>query len=166
VILSETFEVMLLPRRVPRRVRPVRVFFRVTWWAWSSWGALRPQEPRRQSYLAVYGPLSMVMLIITWTLGLILGFAVLQWGAHTQLDRPASLASELYTSGLTFFTVGFGDVNPRTPSSKLVSVAEAGTGFGFIAVVIGYLPVLYQLYARREIQSCNSMPGPARRPRL
>ena len=150
-VLTETFEVMLLPRRVPRRVRAVRIFFRLTWWVWSRLGVLRPQGPRRQGYLAVYGPFSMVLLTITWALGLILGFAVLQWGADTQLDRPASLASELYTSGLTFFTVGFGDVNPRTPFSKLVSVAEAGTGFGFIAVVIGYLPVLYQLYARREI---------------
>jgi hypothetical protein len=52
---------------------------------------------------------------------------------------------------LTFFTLGFGDVAPQTPLAKLIIVAEAGTGFGFIAVVIGYLPVLYQLYARREI---------------
>jgi hypothetical protein len=33
---------------------------------------------------------------------------------------------------------------------KLLAVLEAGTGLGFIAVVIGYLPVLYQLFARRE----------------
>jgi hypothetical protein len=52
---------------------------------------------------------------------------------------------------LTFFTVGFGDVSPISPVAKAISVAEAGIGFGFIAVVIGYLPVLYQLYARREI---------------
>ena len=69
-ILSETFEVMLLPRRVPRRVRAVRVFFRLTWWAWSGLGVLRPEGPPRQRYLAVYGPLSMVLLIITWALGL------------------------------------------------------------------------------------------------
>jgi hypothetical protein len=150
-VLSETFEVMLLPRRVPRRVRPVRIFFRFTWWAWSSLGVVIPQGPRRQSYLAVYGPFSMVMLMITWALGLILGFALLQWGVDSGSDSRPSLTSQLYTSGLTFFTVGFGDVSPMTPLAKLISVAEAGVGFGFIAVVIGYLPVLYQLYARREI---------------
>jgi hypothetical protein len=154
-ILSETFEVMLLPRRVPRRVRPVRVFFRLTWWAWSSLGASIPQGPRqgprRQSYLAVYGPFSMVMLMITWALGLILGFGLLRWGVDSGLDSRPNLTSQLYASGLTFFTVGLGDVSPLTPLAKLISVAEAGIGFGFIAVVIGYLPVLYQLYARREI---------------
>jgi hypothetical protein len=150
-ILTETFEVMLLPRRVPRRVRAVRVFFRLTWWAWSGLGVLRPEGPRRQSYLAVYGPLSMVLLIITWALGLILGFSLLQWGLDPGSDPRPNLTTQLYTSGLTFFTVGFGDVSPRTSLAKLIAVAEAGTGFGFIAVVIGYLPVLYQLYARREI---------------
>jgi hypothetical protein len=150
-ILSETFEVMLLPRRVPRRVRPVRVFFRLTWWAWSSLGARIPQGPRRQSYLAVYGPFSMVILMITWALGLILGFALLQWAVVSGLASRSTFTTQLYASGSTFFTVGFGDVSPMTPVAKLISVAEAGIGFGFIAVVIGYLPVLYQLYARREI---------------
>jgi hypothetical protein len=79
-ILSETFEVMLLPRRVPRRVRPVRIF------------------------LAVYGPFSMVMLMITWALGLILGFGLLRWGVDSGLDSRRNLTSQLYASGLTFFT--------------------------------------------------------------
>jgi len=150
-ILSETFEVMLLPHRIPRRVHMVRIFFRLTWWIWSGLSVLRRPGRSRQSYLAVYGPLSMVLLIITWAIGLILGFGLLQWAVHAQLEPRPNLASQLYTSGLTFFTVGFGDVAPRTPLAKMIVVAEAGTGFGFIAVVIGYLPVLYQLYARREI---------------
>src|SRR5438445_12276844 len=54
-------------------------------------------------------------------------------------------------SGETFVTLGYGDLAPQNRLAKVISVIEAGTGFGFIAVVIGYLPVLYQLYARREI---------------
>jgi hypothetical protein len=91
----------------------------------------------------------MVLLILTWAMGLILGFGLLQWILHAGLDRPPNLASQPYTSGLTFFTVGFGDVAPQTRLAKLIGVAEAGTGFGFIAVVIGYLQVQYQLYARK-----------------
>jgi hypothetical protein len=109
------------------------------------------QGQRRQSYLAVYGPLSMVILMITWAWCLIVGFGLLQWGVDSELGLRPTLGSQLYTSGLTFFTVGFGDVSPISPVAKVISVAEAGIGFGFIAVVIGYLPVLYQLYARREI---------------
>jgi hypothetical protein len=91
------------------------------------------------------------MLMITWALGLILGFALLQWAVVSGLASRPTFTTQLYASGSTFFTVGFGDVSPMTPVAKLISVAEAGVGFGFIAVVIGYLPVLYQLYARREI---------------
>src|SRR5439155_741590 len=38
----------------------------------------------------------------------------------------------------------------RTPAARVLAVAEAATGFGFFAVVIGYLPVLYQSFGRRE----------------
>src|SRR5438132_9172615 len=31
-------------------------------------------------------------------------------------------------------------------------VGEAGLGFGFLALVIGYVPVLYQAFSRREIE--------------
>ena len=32
----------------------------------------------------------------------------------------------------------------------MLAVVEAGIGFGFMAIVIGYLPVLYQAFSRRE----------------
>jgi hypothetical protein len=150
-ILHEAFEVMLLPRRVPRRVGMVRIFFRLTWSVWSSYAALKHPGPRRETFLAAYGPLSMVLLIVTWAVGLILGFGLLQWAVQAKLPSRPTLANQLYMSGETFFTLGYGDLTPQNRLAKLISVIEAGTGFGFIAVVIGYLPVLYQLYARREI---------------
>jgi len=60
------------------------------------------------------------------------------------------LTEQLYMSGVTFFTLGYGDVVPHSGTARAVSVIEAGTGIGFIAIVIGYLPVLYQLFSRRE----------------
>ena len=53
-------------------------------------------------------------------------------------------------SGVTFFTLGYGDIVPHSALGRALSVIEAGTGIGFIAVVIGYLPVLYQFLSRRE----------------
>jgi hypothetical protein len=35
--------------------------------------------------------------------------------------------------------------------ARLVTVIEAGCGFGVLALVIGYLPVLYQAFSRREV---------------
>ena len=58
--------------------------------------------------------------------------------------------ADVYMSGTTFFTLGLGDVVPRTPVAKTLTVIEAGTGFAFLAVVIGYFPVIYQAFSRRE----------------
>jgi hypothetical protein len=54
-------------------------------------------------------------------------------------------------SGTTFFTLGLGDVIPIGGMARLVTVIEAGCGFGVLALVIGYLPVLYQAFSRREV---------------
>ena len=34
----------------------------------------------------------------------------------------------------------------------MLTVTEGGMGFGFLALVIAYFPVLYQSFSRREIQ--------------
>jgi len=150
-ILHDAFEVMLLPRRVRSRLRIVRLFFRFTWLIWSKISRRIRSEDRRHNYLSLYGPLSMVWLLVVWAGGLVAGFGTLYRAFDTgQEAARLSWANQLYFSGVTFFTVGYGDVVPHTPISKLLVVLEAGTGLGFIAIVIGYLPVLYQLFARRE----------------
>ena len=152
LILEDSFAVMLLPRRVQRRVGLARLFFRTTWLAWSRAALALPAGRKRERALSIYGPLSMVALFALWSAGLIVCFGILQWalqaGAATQTS--ATLGGQLYMSGVTFFTLGFGDVVPQTGASRFVAIIEAGTGFGLIAVVIGYLPVLYQLFSRRE----------------
>jgi hypothetical protein len=59
--------------------------------------------------------------------------------------------TDLYASGTTFFTLGLGDVVPNAGISRAMTVIEAGVGFGVLALVIGYLPVLYQAFSRREV---------------
>jgi hypothetical protein len=56
-----------------------------------------------------------------------------------------------YLSGTTFFTLGLGDVTPHTSLERFLTVAESGLGFGFLALVISYLPVIYQAFSRREV---------------
>ena len=154
VVLQDAFEVMLLPRRVQRSLRFMRVFFRSTWAAWSGLGARLPFGARRERFLSVFGALSMVLLFVLWATALILAFALIEWSLQPPGPAPGSGASafseQAYMSGVTFFTLGYGDVVPHAAAARLVAVFEAGTGIGFIAVVIGYLPVLYQLFSRRE----------------
>jgi len=149
LIFQDVFEVLLLPRRVRRRWRLAGIFFRVTWTLWRRLAGVFHAETRA-SFLSIYGPSSIVSLYVAWASGLIVGFGLCQWGLNRHHGVATSLFSDLYLSGSTFFTLGFGDVTPHTPAAKVVAIMEAGSGFGLIAAVIGYLPVLYQLFSRRE----------------
>lgn len=145
VILWDGFETIILPRRVTRRLRLARFFYVLTWRPYRA--LMRRLEPgrRREEWLAIFGPLSLLGLLLLWAVGLVLAFSLL--GAC--IGDPKSWPAELYASGSSFFTLGL--VTPATPGARGLAVIEAGTGFGFLAVIIGYLPVIYQAFSQREV---------------
>jgi hypothetical protein len=154
IILGDAFETVVLPRRVTRRVRLARLFFRSTWLPWSALLRWISSGTRRETYLSFYGPLSLLLLLMVWATGLIFGFALLHWANGSAIDLAKgapSFSTDLYFSGTTFFTLGLGDVTPRTPMARGLTSLEAGIGFGFLALVIGYLPALNQSFSRREV---------------
>lgn len=154
VVVWDGFETIVLPRRVTRRLRLARVFYLASWAPIAGIARHFAVGRKRDRYLSYYGPLSLILLIIVWAVGLVAGFALLQWAAHSPLQTPEHMdyfGAYLYMSGVTFFTLGFGDVFPLSGLGRALAVVEAGTGFGFLAVVIGYLPVLYQSFSRREV---------------
>lgn len=152
--LQDAFEVVLLPRRVERKLRFVHYFYRVTWAVWSRFGALLPIGTGRESFLSIYGPLSMVLLFAFWGIGLITGFGFLQYALQVGANSgmAATLAHEMYTSGDAFFTLGAEVPTARTLGSHLLIFVEAGIGFGFIGLMVGYLPVLYHHFTQRDLQ--------------
>ena len=151
-ILHDAFEVMLLPRRVKSKLRIVRYFFWCTWAGWSAIGRRIRSEDKRHSFLGLYGPLSLVLLLLVWAAGLICFFGNIFWSLSLTSPSFSDWLNQIYFSGATFFTLGYGDFVPHVPWAKALSVLESGTGLGFIALVIGYLPVMYQLFSRREAQ--------------
>ena len=155
VVLLDAFETVVLPRRVLRNFRLTAYFYRRTWIPWRSIARHIKKASRQHNFLAYFGPLSLFLLLVVWAAGLIFGFALLQYGigGHEQLSgEPINFGKLLYHSGETFFTLGYGDIVPTTPASRALSVVEAGMGFAFLGVVIGYLPVVYSAFSRREIQ--------------
>jgi hypothetical protein len=152
--LVDAFEVVLLPRPVRRPLRLNRYFFRHTWWAWSRLAERLPAGPKRENLVGIYGPLSMVLLFSLWAICLIMGFAVLQWALQSLLgeSQAPSVGREIIMSGDAFFTLGYGDLVPSHAVPRLLIILEAGTGFGFIALTVSYLPVLYQHFATRDVR--------------
>jgi Ion channel len=152
-ILFDAFETIILPRRVTRYYRVTRVFIRSTWAAWAALARRMRPGKRRESFLSYYGPLSLLQLVGFWTVALIFAFALLQWAGGSAVNgggQHASFATDLYLSGTTFFTLGLGDVTPRSPLARFITVVESGTGLGLLAIVIAYLPVLYGAFSQRE----------------
>jgi hypothetical protein len=154
IVLWEAFETVVFPRRVTRRFRLTRLFYRNTWRPYQAIVEIVVPAKRRETLLSFFGPLSLLLLLGIWACGLILGFALLHWadGSAVQTNQgPPGFLTDLYLSGTNFFTLGLGDVTPRSLFAKLLTVLEGGMGLGFLALIISYLPALNQSFQHREI---------------
>src|SRR5579871_880438 len=154
-VLLDAFETVVLPRRVLRNFKLTAYFYRRTWIPWRKVAGHIKKPSRQQNFLGYFGPLSLILLLGFWAAGLIFGFALIQYGigGHEQLSgEPLTFGKIIYHSGETFFTLGYGDIVPTSAAARALSVLEAGMGFAFLGVVIGYIPVVYSSFSRREIQ--------------
>jgi hypothetical protein len=151
IVLWDSFEAVILPRRVSRRYRLTRLFYVSTWRPWKAAARLFRKAKRREAFLGYYGPLSLLFLFSLWAAALIAGFGLLYYSTSRADSSPPGGVTCAYLSGTTFFTLGLGDVTPHTSLERFLTVVESGLGFGFLALVISYLPVIYQAFSRREV---------------
>lgn len=154
LIAQDGFETIILPRHISRKFRLTQLYYSITWLLWS--GIARRMKPgnRREQFLGYYGPLSLLLLLGIWGVVFIFGFALLYWGITAPLNTPdhfIDFGTYLYMSGTTFVTLGLGDVTPLTFIAREIVSIEAGLGLAFLALVIGYVPILYQSFSKREI---------------
>src|ERR1700742_3816727 len=155
VVMWDAFESIILPRRVTRKFRLTRLFYRVTWEIARFVATRFSARKTREMLLGFFGPSSLLLLIAVWAIGLVLGFGLMQYGAGSAVNitggQPGFM-TDFYLSGTTFFTLGLGDVVPRSHLARALVVAEAGFGFGFLAAIIGYLPFIYGSFSEREVE--------------
>lgn len=153
-VLVDAFQTIILPRRASGRVRISRVFMKVTWMPWRRIAARMRPARERESFLSYFGPLSLLLLVVVWAAGLIIGFALIDHAIGSPFADTHSIGAwetDLYVSGTTLFTLGLGDVVPLSVLARFLVALEGGTGLAFVAGVIGYLPVLYGAFSRREV---------------
>lgn len=155
LVAQDAFETIVLPRRVTRRIRLTKLFYRVTQHGWNSISQMIRSSARRDSFRGYMAPLSLLALLIFWAALFILGYGLLLWGLAlplSALSNTISFPTYLYLSSTTFFTLGLGDVSPLPGLGRFLLVSEAALGFIFLALMISYIPVLYQAFSRRELR--------------
>jgi hypothetical protein len=152
-VLFDAFQTIILPRRATGRFRLTRVFYIATWKPWVFLATRMHDAKKRETAFSYYGPLSLILLLGVWASVMLLGFALIYHalGSPFTDNLQAGFRSDLYVSGTTLFTLGLGDVTPRSAWARGFLIVEAGTGFGLLAVVMGYFPVLYGAFSRREV---------------
>lgn len=153
-VLLDAFQTIILPRRAAGRFRLTNLFYIATWKPWRLLARSLRHPRKRESVLSFYGPLSLIFLLVIWASVIVLGFALIFFADGSPFNDPAQRSNfftDLYVSGTTIFTLGLGDVTPHSPWARAFLILESGTGLGFLAMVMGYFPVLYGAFSRREV---------------
>jgi hypothetical protein len=159
-VALDAFQTIILPRRPTGRFQITHLFLAATWRPWVAIAERARNKKVREQIYSIYGPLSLLLLLLLWALLLISGFAMFYFSMRSPLGDAmmqltagawAQFGTDLYLSGTTLFTLGLGDVVPHSRFARAIIVFESGVGLGFFALVIGYLPVLYQAFSRREV---------------
>jgi hypothetical protein len=159
-VALDAFQTIILPRRPTGRYQITRIFLIATWRPWVLFAERARNRKVREQIYSIYGPLSLLLLLLLWALLLISGFAMFYFSMRSPFGDVltghsssawAQFGTDLYVSGTTLFTLGLGDVVPHSRFARAIIIFESGVGLGFVALVIGYLPVLYQAFSRREV---------------
>jgi hypothetical protein len=151
--LLDVFRTLVMPRAARGRIRLSRILFILMWRPWRWVGVRRTTVQTRERVLAAAAPFLFFVLLVGWVSLALLGYALVLWSpgfVHGMGPGEGSFGDALYSSGTSLFTLGFGGGVP-TGWTRAVTVIAGATGLGLFAVVIGYLPVLYQAFNRREV---------------
>ena len=151
--LLDVFRTMVMPRAARGRFRLTRVLFLAVWRPWYWIGVRQKTAAARERVLSAAAPFSLFILLAAWAGLAIVAYALLMWspGLVHGVHGGQSFGNVMYVSGTSFWTIGFSGHIQATGWTRGAVVIEAATGLGLVAVVIAYLPVLYQSFNRREV---------------
>jgi hypothetical protein len=154
-VLWDGFATVVLPRTVAPMRRLSGRFTSLSWRLFAAVGRRIPQSDLRLSFLAIFGPMSVFLMLVLWTALVIAAFAFVYQGLGPRFQAtaggPVGFGTLFYMSASTFLTLGLGDVTSADPIGRLFVILEAGTGYIFLALIITYMPLLDQAYGSREV---------------
>ena len=146
----DTIGTLVATRIQTRKWWPTALLYRYTWPMWRAFGKKIDDEDQREAFLSIYGPLSLLTLLIFWVTMQVIGWGLVWWGLRNGIHTISSLLESVYYAGIGFFTVGFGDVIPIGSAPRILVLVEAFFGLTTMALLIGFLPTLFAAYSTRE----------------
>lgn len=111
---------------------------------------------RRHRRLSAIGPLLMPLLIAFFILMLLTGFALVylpRMETEFKIDGAAydsSILQAFYFSGVTFLTIGYGDILPVSSVTRIIALIEGASGIAIISLSITYLLTVYRALERKR----------------
>ncbi|MBX3083499.1 MAG: hypothetical protein KF716_17840 [Anaerolineae bacterium] len=97
----------------------------------------------RDSIMAVYAPVALLMLPVVWMATVLLGYMLMYWATGVE---PMINAFRL--SGSSLLTLGF--QTSDSVGEMILMFSEAVLGLTLIALLIAYLPTIYSSFSKRE----------------
>lgn len=139
--LVSAFRTLVLPRG--SRDFLTNLIFKVMWLLFMPPMRLARSYEQRDRVMALYAPLTLMMLPATWLFLLLVAYMGMYWAVGV---RP--LFEAFLLSGSSLFTLGFAEA--ETPFVLMLVFTEAALGLSMVALLIAYLPTMYSAFQRRE----------------
>jgi hypothetical protein len=151
LVFYDLFQSVILPRPAVKKFAMVRYLLRAEWIAWRWIGNRFESVPRREGWLAVFGPFGVLTMFSAWAVALIVAYGLIIDGVRTEMHPvPESFGTSLYFSAGTLVPLSYGDYVPEGVPARLATIAESATGVILAALAITLLFSLYQSFQRRE----------------
>ena len=125
-------------------------------WRVARFVAFKFPRPRRHRLLNTIGPLLLPLLITTYIIALVIGFALIylpRMPVEFSVDREAVSPvwiESIYFSSVTLTTVGYGDIVPRSTGMRLTALLESATGIALISLAVTYLITVFGALERKR----------------
>src|SRR5438445_6228572 len=151
-LLNDVFQSVVVPRSTPSRFRISRLVIVNGWRVVRAVGLRSRTAGSRERLLGTFAPMVVILLLLIWISGLIIGFGLMLYAFRDSTTPPIeNLGSAIYAAGTSLLTISFSNIVANSGGARLVSIAAGMAGLGTIALAISFLFSLYATFQRREV---------------
>jgi len=153
LVVYDVYHGIVLPRQAVRRFRIAPILVgRLAWLPYRNLGLKIKDPQRRDDFLGHFGVLVFFLLVATWLLLLVIGYACIFWGLREQLNPALTdFTQAIYFAGTSILTIGFGDVVPVTTGARLTALAAGASGLTLFGLCLSCIFNLQNLLYQREV---------------